>query len=131
MPTVSMDSAPSPKVYKDEFMPVRQRVGLFVAAWAIAYAITMPGNGPATILGFPWFALGICDLLGITERNTSSMVCFGAWLAFIALSVGVLSAHKRTAFFVRWAVLLALLIATAVGCHSTMHRLQHESSTIS
>jgi hypothetical protein len=125
-----MEAVQLRKVHDGEFMPVRRRVGMLVAAWAIAYAITMPGNGPATILGFPWFALGICDLVGITERNISAMICLGTWLTFIALSVGVLSAHKRTAFFVRWAVLLALLIATAVGCHGTMHRVQHGNYTI-
>ncbi len=121
-----METLPRPRSSASDFVPLRMRVGLFAVPWALAYVITMPGHGPATILALPWLPLGLCDLFGITAKDTVSFICMVSWFTYVALAVGVLSAQKRIIFFVRWAILLVLLVTTAAGCHSTFKRAQYE-----
>ncbi len=97
------------------------RVLLLAGAWTVAYLITMPGHGPATIIGLPWFPAGLCKVLGFEENGDGAAgVFFLGWLLLFALSIGALLARKPRTWLVVWIILLLLLIVTAAGCQKVL-----------
>ena len=107
-----------------------KRMQLIAVAWAVAYVITIAGEGPATILGLPWFPLGLCDLLRITSNETAAAISMLSWFAYLLLAFGVLAAKRPTALYAIWAALFVLLAATAVGCHSTFDHVRHSNMRV-
>jgi hypothetical protein len=99
---------------------IGRRCGLWLAAWVVALAITMPNPKAVALV---WvFPFGLLRLIGWRfDRYVAALVV--GWLPYTLLTIAALATRQRKTYFVIYGILCATLLINAVSCNMMLREL--------
>src|SRR5579871_4222095 len=96
----------------------KAKLGYWCAAWIGVAVVTLLIN-PSAIAAVPFFPAGLFGLLGNGEAGIIAFM-MGAWISgwalYVVLTVSMVRAKKRDAFFRTYVVFCILLALNVGGC---------------
>lgn len=103
-------SLPPPEV------PIRKRLILFGVAWLVAFLVSLP-NPLAIVFALPWLPLFPYGFGVLLDPKLGQVVLILGWVLYIVLTVVIFGSGTKRWFYLFYAILVALLLVNAGGCH--------------